>query len=286
MRGMAAMYVLAYHFAVLGHLLVIPLLQSFQQAGWTGVDFFFVLSGYLLYSLYRNGFGKSYFIRRVFRTFPLYYLSIPLYVISGLIVFSPLYFLYAQEYLPSIFANVPLWTLTLEELFYFALLPLIIYAKPNRTALLVVSALMCIVWGAIVPQTDFATKQMPAWFVDYAIGIWLVDRKIAWKIAAPASIIIVIVGTLFYAGHDLWPYSPIVFGAGYGLMLIAFKGSVIFTNKISVVLGKISYGIYILQYPLMVLLNPILGAISCIGLAFLSYYLFESRLVRYAHTRF
>lgn len=286
MRGFAALYVLFYHLAVIGLLIQVPVIQSVQQAGWTGVSFFFVLSGYLLYGIYRNGISRSYFVRRIFRTFPLYYLSLPLYLLAGLIVFSPLYVVYGQGYIPSTFSNVPLWTLTLEELFYFVLLPLVIYLKPNRTYLLVFALALCLLWGIIAPQTDFATKQMPAWFVDYAIGMWLVDRRVPARFTALTGIAMLFAAGIFYAGHDLWPFSAVVFGAGYGLLLLGAQDFRFFTNRVAVFLGKISYGVYILQFPLLLVLGPVWGLLATLGLSALSYYTLESSFVRFAHNRF
>lgn len=286
MRGVAALYVLVYHLAVVGYLIDVPVVSSLQQAGWSGVSFFFVLSGYLLYQLHEDGLGRAYLARRVFRTFPLYYLCLPLYAIVGLIVLSPAYLVYAQEYLPSTFSNVPLWTLTLEELFYFVLLPLVIWTRPNRSLLLAVSIALCLLWGLVAPPTDFGTKQIPAWFVDYAIGIWLVGKRVPRRLAIPFSGAILLGGGLFYAGHDLWPFAPLVFGGGYGLLIVGFRDSKLFTNTVSVTLGKISYGVYLLQYPLLILAGPITGVAATVGLAFVSYYGFESKLVNYARGRF
>ena len=66
MRGAASLYVLFYHMMNFG---IFPAAAVFEF-GWSGVQFFFVLSGYLLGRLY-DAPSLRYFARRVFRTFGL-----------------------------------------------------------------------------------------------------------------------------------------------------------------------------------------------------------------------
>ena len=82
---------------------VIYKLTSF---GWVGVDLFFVLSGFLIGTILMNNRGaKNYFstfyIRRVVRIIPNYYLLIGLFVMIGLIpFFSSDYFLTGNNVIP------------------------------------------------------------------------------------------------------------------------------------------------------------------------------------------
>src|ERR1700752_191096 len=122
------MYVLLFHFLNSPTGVIPPFVTWFAGVGWSGVDFFFLLSGYLLATIYSTP-TKKYFVRRVFRTFPRYYLSLPLYVVAGFIVFSPAYLVYAQDFSPQTFSNSALWTLALEEMFYFAIFPLVLVFK-------------------------------------------------------------------------------------------------------------------------------------------------------------
>lgn len=108
-------------------------LISFALNGWLGVDLFFVLSGFLithhlLEQRRRSTFSfSSYALKRVLRTFPLYYVVL-LVAFSGIVPYSevdePLswsaaskYILFLQDYLGSSIL-VPLWSLAVEEKFY------------------------------------------------------------------------------------------------------------------------------------------------------------------------
>jgi peptidoglycan/LPS O-acetylase OafA/YrhL len=127
---------------------------------WLGVDLFFCLSGFLIGGiLLDNRASPSYFatfyIRRGFRIFPIYYLTVSL-VLLALPRFSGeadpgfppgVYLGYMQNFVMS-FTGVettrwlmPTWTLCVEEQFYL-LLPIIIYLTPSRLLLRVLLLLI------------------------------------------------------------------------------------------------------------------------------------------------
>lgn len=89
MRGFAILMVISIHYfydsdprlpSVLHRLL------SFLDLGWTGVDLFFVLSGFLIGGILLDARGspsyfKTFYARRFFRIIPVYYLWIALYLL-------------------------------------------------------------------------------------------------------------------------------------------------------------------------------------------------------------
>jgi peptidoglycan/LPS O-acetylase OafA/YrhL len=131
---------------------------------WSGVDLFFVLSGYLIAGILLDAesavsYYKTFYFRRFYRIIPLYVIWLGIFVIGVLAVGSrggpamnaifndyiPLwtYFLFLQNIAISIkggfgsFWMGITWSLAVEEQFYF-LLPLLV-RRLNRKALLVVS---------------------------------------------------------------------------------------------------------------------------------------------------
>jgi len=90
LRGLAILLVVVYHYAsgpadpASGTVMEV-LIQPFKIA-WTGVDLFFVLSGFLIGGIlldHRTSprYFKTFYIRRICRIFPLYYFWIALYLL-------------------------------------------------------------------------------------------------------------------------------------------------------------------------------------------------------------
>ncbi len=141
LRGLAAVVVLLFH------------LDSRRYfPGWSGVDLFFVLSGYLITSIILRdggtpGFYARFYARRSLRIWPIYYL-----VLLGLVAVNPLlpkpaslkslpYALTYTQNLPLYFGQEPprphpafdhAWTLSLEEQFYLIWPALVIWAGRRR----------------------------------------------------------------------------------------------------------------------------------------------------------
>ena len=136
LRAFAIILVFVYHYRIFGHP---PLLDETGSFGWTGVDLFFVLSGYLIGGqLFRSiarhqplSFGEFYF-KRFFRIIPAYLVVVALYfTIPGFKERSELpplwrFLTFTQNFGLDIFnkgAFSHAWSLCIEEQFYL-LLPL------------------------------------------------------------------------------------------------------------------------------------------------------------------
>lgn len=118
------------------------------QAGWVGVDLFFVLSGYLISGILLDTVGKRHYywnfiVRRTLRIFPLYYVCLLLFTAATLISGSQWqamqawggvgwFFAYLGNVriawisaMPPVFSFDPLWSLQVEEQFYL-LYPIVV----------------------------------------------------------------------------------------------------------------------------------------------------------------
>ena len=158
LRGVAILSVMLYHFSG-GYKGTNPMLRLWgliADAGWMGVDLFFVLSGFLITGiLYDTALAehkvKNFYARRSLRIFPLFYA-----VLFGLLLLTPaLHFHWRPEHLfyffylsnvavlfapnfqpPSHWINLGhLWSLAVEEQFYL-LWPFVVWRIRQRNRLL------------------------------------------------------------------------------------------------------------------------------------------------------
>jgi peptidoglycan/LPS O-acetylase OafA/YrhL len=83
-RGIAIVMVIAFHFGLFEidtHSLLYTVYRSTVELGWAGVDLFFVLSGCLITGILletknSEGYFQTFYIRRVLRILPLYYVFV------------------------------------------------------------------------------------------------------------------------------------------------------------------------------------------------------------------
>ncbi|HSW88549.1 MAG TPA: acyltransferase [Candidatus Saccharimonadales bacterium] len=107
-------------------------------SGILGVEIFFVLSGFLIGKILLTSFGegsshhaiKNFYIKRWFRTLPLYYFLLVIFIIIAAIStrkldFYFLHFVFLQNFLPLKFFSIS-WSLAIEEWFYL-LVPLLLF---------------------------------------------------------------------------------------------------------------------------------------------------------------
>jgi len=157
LRGLAILLVLVEHFVRLHSTTVVGrLISSFADAGWIGVDLFFVLSGFLITGILLQakggeGYFRNFYLRRVLRIFPLYYgcliliyAGIPrLHLLgpeetSGLLRTQGWYWSYLSNVMTARvgWEGTPqpvfhFWSLAVEEQFYLVW-PLLVWLLPER----------------------------------------------------------------------------------------------------------------------------------------------------------
>jgi peptidoglycan/LPS O-acetylase OafA/YrhL len=177
LRAMAIVLVFAYHYMVfVSH---VPTFGCVSTVGWTGVDLFFVLSGYLIANQIIVGVRKgkklslpAFYGRRLLRTLPNYYAVLGLYLLFPIAMgggtLPPVwkFLTFTQNYhLQPGTAFSHAWSLCVEEQFYL-MLPigavLITRAKsPVRMAWCVLCVLTaagiatrCALWHKYGPEAD------------------------------------------------------------------------------------------------------------------------------------
>lgn len=291
MRGLAAQAVVFFHFCAIS-----PALQALVittvgiPLAWnSGVDFFFVLSGFLLaipFMQMKKVELKSYYVKRVLRIMPAYYISL-LFIVLFLSkhitvqdIVTTAFF--GQNLFQSSFTSINgvYWTLTIEEIFY-ATLPLFaiffvrgrwIFSLPvciaiSTTYRLVVYAL----YQNQLNYLNFYLWQYPSYIEHYAIGVSIAALFVQGKIAVGklgssyplVGAIVTLVASEFIIGrayplqaYDL-PLANLLFAAEYGLLISFTLASPmtsrlrgIFTNRVSRLAGKLSYSTYVWHLPI------------------------------------
>jgi len=118
LRGLAAIMVVMFHlfeaFAGGSHI------KQIMNHGYLAVDFFFLLSGYVIGYAYDDRWGKmsigSFFKRRLIRLHPM--------IIMGMIIGALAFYFQASDIFPII-ETVPVWKMLLVMLIGFTLIPIL-----------------------------------------------------------------------------------------------------------------------------------------------------------------
>lgn len=96
-RGLAILLVMVFHMNMIAGVHAVDAAAKFvSSAGWTGVDLFFVLSGFLITGILLDtkqgeGYFRLFYARRALRIFPLYYavVALSLIVLPALAAYLP-----------------------------------------------------------------------------------------------------------------------------------------------------------------------------------------------------
>jgi peptidoglycan/LPS O-acetylase OafA/YrhL len=206
-RGLAIFMVVAFHY--------FP--NQVTNIGWTGVNLFFVLSGFLIGGiLIDNRTSDTYYVtfyaRRCFRIIPLYAINVLLFAsIVGLD--QPLWhyafflqnFTWISEGTVMLGWMSPTWSLAAEEQFYL-ILPLLIRVAPPRSIPYVAGALALAAPVYRLFMTQFlggdwpaATQLLPGCLDSLFLGVFA-----AWAVREPR-----ILAMLQRRRHWLWSLAGI-----------------------------------------------------------------------------
>jgi peptidoglycan/LPS O-acetylase OafA/YrhL len=153
-RGMAILIVLVYHFSITGNQVILPhKLAGLVSFGWSGVDLFFILSGFLIGGILLDArdsanYFKVFYVRRFYRILPAYgalcvssvavsyaHLSTHAWLFAGKVPWYA-YLTFGQNFwmAKANAANVMVvtWSLAVEEQLYLTL-PLVIRAVSRKS---------------------------------------------------------------------------------------------------------------------------------------------------------
>ena len=284
-RGlMTLLVVVSHYFAEL------PGGLSFFAFGWLAVDMFFVLSGLLVGRLIEekhtsSNFIPVFFVRRVCRTFPIYFICLAAsLVIGSLVLHAPAsqtvpvwsYFVFLQNIFMAAHDDIgvhflsPTWTLAVEEHFYL-IVPFIFLFVPKKHLLpvLILVTLTGVAYRAVILAMGYspvaALAVLPGRADILMIGViaalvlsrWsaLLTRHLKFVRIAPIAFLFIAAGV---GGADLNGRAFVV--AGHTLVAIgcaAFLLSLVLNapeavrmkSRLLTFFGDTSYAVYLTHLP-------------------------------------
>ena len=325
LRGVAIGQVIVWHLVAPLAMKRVPPLGALLTLTWTGVDLFFVLSGFLIGGiLLQNRGAENYFTvfyaRRMLRILPLYFVALAVYFSAFPEPFAWYYVPLLQNFAwaakdvtgPGAFALT--WSLAVEEQFYLCL-PLVVMLTPPRVLPRVLIAL-----AAIAPlvriachaagATHAAYMLLPARMDSLLIGVliaWLRQQGSLERFQRPALIALlplglcyVWLGVLQATHHDVIVgtigYTLIALFYGCLLLLVATRSGPLPRWLAPLAwLGLGAYSLYLFHEMIGRAAFAHFGpgpaaiatiAVALIAVALLCWHTIEQPLISYGHRRF
>jgi len=350
-RGFAVSFVILYHFIPSTLSLqyknkLLEVWDSFWLMGWSGVDLFFVLSGFLITGILYKAksdphYFRNFYARRFLRIFPIYYLLlVACLVVAPRVTGLPpppnsiFYWFYLSNFdtelrMPIHPVLVVAWSLSIEEQYYLCYPALVRFLSfQNWMRLLIGLVFLSLALrfaghylGFFIPRQEYHFTL--AHFDGIALGglfrLWVMrfdiyeDRLRRFLKWLPL-IVITSVALGLYCGHrvlavsrpgfvaDHVSFQPPMYLIGYSLNTLCYAGLVltciirdgfpfrVFSSAVLIEIGKVSYGMYLLQYPARMLfsrlpaVNPYVTAagvfITCYLMAKISWVCYESQILK------
>jgi peptidoglycan/LPS O-acetylase OafA/YrhL len=195
-RGLAILLVLVWHYFVsavdfqnASNLLLLP--ARALSLSWSGVDLFFVLSGFLIGGILLDNrssisYFKTFYVRRIARILPLYFVWLLIFIVIvwlgvyrsvpdlnrlfdqplplwSYATFTQNFFMTYYSYFGPEWLGIT-WSLAIEEQFYLVLPLLIYYVSPARLPYILLTAI------ALAPLLRIA---LVLWLPQFAVGAYV-----------------------------------------------------------------------------------------------------------------
>jgi len=186
LRGIAVLLVIVDHIcaSIAGEFGVDNKFIKLAHFGWSGVDLFFVLSGFLITGILFDAkpgpnYFKNFYARRALRIFPLYYLVLVLFLVLTPVLTTlhlnarenPAWlFVYGTNFVMAATGDRAFgtldhfWSLAVEEHFYLVW-PAIVFFFRRRTVMAIAVGAMALAFAARVAALDFAPAHYLAVYV-------------------------------------------------------------------------------------------------------------------------
>ncbi len=291
LRGFAALAVVIHHTGGYVKRYFEPTLLFGDKfsIGFAGVDLFFVISGFIIHFTSKNYLNnpsklKEYLQKRFIRVYPIYWIiTTILFLSSWLIVlllnkniFSIGYpntvSAYIQTYLllPLHFAINPVtWTLSYEIFFYLCFAILIISKRLwiIPASILVVSFynIFINVPEVVEVKLNYFNFVFSGYNFEFMFGFLIYQFYEKIKLSNIISVILLIlsISIIVLFGYEIGDYDSykrvLTFGLPSGLILLSLlnleNSDAISFPKFTLTLGDASYALYLIHFPMMLLMN-------------------------------
>ena len=289
LRFFAALVVIIHHF---GYFAPFPVEEytSFLKKGYLAVDFFFILSGFILTHAYAKmvlagNFDRHDFLRRRFaRIYPVH---IVMLLVMALVALTPLHFSPIKEW-PGAYPwdlfihnvlliqgwgiddtlgfNIPSWSIS-AEWFAYLLFPILLplSVRLHTAFLLIVSiSIYAAAWfisnylDPLRPITEFTNdfsplRILPAFLLGMAIyrykAVRMPNAMCGWGLVIYAALAFLF---MHYGLIDIVVIPCLALIVAWGADLTRTQQESGLANPVAVWLGEISYSLYMVHYPVMV----------------------------------
>jgi peptidoglycan/LPS O-acetylase OafA/YrhL len=268
-------------------------LTSFLGPGWFGVELFFVISGFILALPFaahalageRKVSLRAYFLRRLTRLEPPYLIALTLFfvVAGGGFVLLPHYAAGLGYQHGTAFGaynpiNGAFWSLEIEVQFYLlvpalALLFRIPEARNRRMAMVALALIVMAVNTALVNDDPRMALTVTNFLQYFLAGFLLADIYVSewrqspsvhrrWDLASIVGWPVLLLGASARQAAIVslaWPGLVVL------LYCAAFRGPAtrkVLSNRWLITIGGMCYSIYLLHYPLMILLARVTAGLG------------------------
>jgi peptidoglycan/LPS O-acetylase OafA/YrhL len=278
MRGVAALLVVFHHTGLIlakpeyGH---IDVFTAAWSKGWIGVNFFFVLSGFIIFYAHHDdidapGRARDYLWRRFVRLYPTYWIFLLAFACAAALGLGHTDFRHEPTDFAAAFSliqlnpvpSVPLkvaWTLFYEVRFYLLFLALILNRKAGT--LLFAGWLAGILFANFV-RHDYAMGWSCAWNLNFFVGagVFYLHTRLGKRWGWPSLAIgLVLIFAMLARGlildrpdfAQIMPMTMILMSVAFGMILLG--GCIIERERTwqapypLVFLGEASYSIYLVH---------------------------------------